>query len=435
MRYFSTRNLDLSFSAREVCLLGLAPDGGLFLPRLIPRLPLELLLHPEAHSLESIATEIAAPYFAPELEKKDVGGIVEEVLSFPIPLRHVAERIFSLELYHGPTLAFKDFGAMFLARVLSRLWRGEGRELTVLVATSGDTGGAVAAGFAGVPGVRVVILYPSGRVSPLQEKQMTTLGGNISALEVEGSFDDCQKLVKAAFADADLRMALPLTSANSINFARLLPQTFYYIEGLRQVRKISGMEASPVVYSVPSGNLGNLCAGVLAKKSGFDIQHFLLAANRNRAAVDYLQDKTFSPRASERTLSNAMDVGNPSNLERLIALYESHGALTDEISGSSWNEEETRTTLLRVYQDTGYLLDPHGAVGYAALETYLRNEPEALGIVLETAHPAKFLESVEPVIGTKLEIPKQMAEAAKKEKISIRLPAEYGAVRDALRAL
>lgn len=440
MRFLSTKELASSsprfYSAREVCLLGLAPDGGLFLPETVPSLPREMTQNPERFPLRELAEAIVTPYFSPDLSSEDIAQIVSEVLSFPIPLIHLESQIYSLELFHGPTMAFKDFGALFLARTLSRLWQGENKDLTVLVATSGDTGGAVANGFAGVPGIQVVVLYPQGRVSDFQEKQMTTLGRNIRALEVQGTFDDCQRLVKDAFQDPTLKEKVQLTSANSINLARLLPQSFYYVEAIRQLRMTLPSSAHhPLVVSVPSGNLGNLCAGVLAEKMGFPVDQFLLATNKNRVAVDYLHRNSFEPRDSERTLSNAMDVGNPSNLHRLIALFQSHALLTEEISGSWWSEDDTRSAIRRVHEKTGYILDPHGAVGYLALEDYLATRPEYFGVFLETAHPAKFKEGVEETLGQKLAVPAVVQELERKTKQATLMPADYGALQDFLLAL
>lgn len=435
MKFFTTKSKTKAFSIRTVCLEGIAPDGGLFMPESIPALP-QFLRSPENFSLEELALEIAKPFFSEAIPEDRLREIISEVLSFPIPLVHIRDRLFALELFHGPTMAFKDFGAMFLARVLSSLRAGAGRELTVIVATSGDTGGAVARGFFRVPGVRVVILYPSGRVSPLQEQQMTRLGENIIALEISGSFDDCQRLAKDLLGDGDVRSALDVTSANSINFARLLPQTFYYVEAVRQLR-LQGFAPGhlSLVMSVPSGNLGNLCAGVFAKRLGLPISHFLLATNRNDTAVQFLRTGNFSPRIPERTLSNAMDVGNPSNLERLITLYEDHASFLSEISGSSWDEDDTRRIIGRVFRDTGYILDPHGAIGYLALEEYATGNPECTGCFLATAHPGKFPECVEGEIGKKITTPEALRDLDSARKISIRLSAEYDEVRAAVLAL
>lgn len=420
MRYCSTKGKGSSASLQEALLQSLAPDGGLYLPESIPQLSASFLAALPEQSLPQIGTEVLKPYL-PELEPTELSTIVSESLNFPIPLVQVTDRISILELFHGPTLAFKDVGARFLAHLLQHLLNGEKRELTILVATSGDTGSAVAAGFFAIPGIRVVILYPSGKVSALQEKQLTTMGGNVTALEVDGTFDDCQRLVKDAFADDSLRKCLLLSSANSINIGRLLPQMIYYFWALAQWQT---HRSAPTFISVPSGNFGNLTAGVMAKRMGLPVGHFIAATNVNDVMPKFLTTGLFQPRPSVPTIANAMDVGNPSNAERLFHLYQNDlEAMRADITGVSITDKETRATMRQVYQTHHYLLDPHTAVGYAALESMLKKNPSAHGIVLSTAHPAKFLEVVESATGTTVHLPPALQSAMQKPKQSVQIKA------------
>ncbi len=423
MRFYSTRHAGLSFSFREAVLSGLAPDGGLLMPEHVPSLPTSLVGELARYSAHEIAYEVAWPFLKGEFSAAQVQEMVEHTLCFSIPLVPVNPSIYSLELFHGPTLAFKDVGARFLARVLSHWTQTETRQTTVLVATSGDTGSAVAHGFYNVPGTRVVVLYPSGKVSELQEKQFTTLGGNIIALEVDGSFDDCQRLVKQAFTDAALRKQTVLTSANSINIARLLPQMFYYF--LAAAQRPSGI---PLVFSVPSGNFGNLTAGVLAQRMGLPVERFLAATNRNDTVPAYLRTGRFEPKPSVQTISNAMDVGNPSNFERLLHLFGTYEAMCTHFQGYGYTDDETRQAISQVFHDTGYVLDPHGAIGYLACHDYLTSHPLSSCIFLETAHPAKFKETVEREVGG-VKVPERLQKLLSATKQSIKIPATYEALR------
>ena len=349
--------------------------------------------------------------------------IVYDTLNFDVPLVHVKDCIYSLELFHGPTLAFKDVGGRFMARLLGYFIRKEGkRQVNVLVATSGDTGSAVANGFLGVEGIHVYVLYPKGKVSEIQEKQFTTLGQNITALEVEGTFDDCQALVKSAFMDKDLNEHLQLTSANSINVARFLPQAFYYFYAYAQLKKAG--KADNAVICVPSGNFGNITAGLFGKKMGLPVKRFIAANNKNDIFYQYLQTGQYSPRPSVATIANAMDVGDPSNFARVLDLYgASHAAISAGITGAAYTDEQIRETVKKTYEDTHYLLDPHGACGYRALEEGL--QPGETGVFLETAHPAKFLDTVEGIIGDKVEIPAKLQAFMKGEKKSLPMTKEF----------
>jgi len=417
---------------RAATLAGQAPDGGLYYPETIPRFADNLLDLPKA----GLAYAVMRPYVGNTIPEADLRRICAETVDFDFPLVPVTERIGALELFHGPTLAFKDVGARFMSRCLgyfSGSERDETRPVTVLVATSGDTGGAVAHGFLGVPGVEVVILYPSGKVSPLQERQLTTLGHNITALEISGNFDDCQRLVKQAFRDEALRARRQLTSANSINVARWLPQQLYYLFALQQWRARGG--AGQPVVAVPSGNFGNLVAGLLARESGLPVGQFIAACNRNDAGAAYLRTSVFQPKTAVATLSNAMDVGDASNFGRLLELFNhEHPRATARLSGATVSDLETQTTIRRVEAEYGYLLDPHGAVGFLALENYLAEHPGAAGFFLATAHPVKFAEVVEPLIGRAVPVPESVRHLFDKPKRSVAMQAEYAAFRDWLLA-
>jgi threonine synthase len=367
-------------------------------------------------SFPEIALAVARLLLKGEIPDTDLEKIVRESMSFPVTLHPLRRGVNVLELFHGPTLAFKDFGARFMARALAFFQRGENGQTTVLVATSGDTGSAVGQGFAGVEGFRVVILYPAGRVSPIQEQQLTTIGGNVTALEVDGTFDDCQRLAKVAFADPGLSARLRLTSANSINIARLVPQSFYYFEAVAR----ADSDERPVVIAVPCGNLGNLTAGLIAWKMGLPVRRFVAAANANRVFVDYVEGGSFAPRQAVPTLSNAMDVGNPSNIARIMALFP-HGVetLREVLVSDSISDVQTKENIAHVHAHYGYILDPHAAVAYGALE---RHGADNCGIVLGTAHPAKFLEAYDPALRDSIEVPAPLREAQRLEKQSIRLP-------------
>lgn len=420
MQFYSLNKISPNVNFKDATVNGQAPDKGLYFPENIPQIKKELIANIENISNEEIAFEVIKPYVGNTINEADLFSIVKETVNFPIPLVKVTDDIFSLELYHGPTLAFKDIGARFMSRCLGHFVRGSDKKVTVLVATSGDTGGAVANGFYNVPGVDVVILYPSGKVSSVQEKQLTTLGNNIHALEVNGNFDDCQQMVKAAFLDGELNKKLFLTSANSINVARWLPQQFYYFFAYKQwVCSPSGDGGNPPVVCVPSGNFGNICAGLLANASGLPIKHFIAATNANDVVPQYFETQHYQPKKAVATISNAMDVGDPSNFVRIMEIFQQQFAnLTAKVSSCSVTDATTKQTLLDVYNQHNYLCDPHGAVAYRALEDYLQLHPNNKGIFLETAHPVKFYDVVEPVIGQTVKVPDSIKEQLTKEKKS-----------------
>lgn len=429
MKFYSLNRQSDPVSFKEACIRGQAPDKGLYFPERIPLLSDQLTANLKRISNEAIALEVIRPYVGDTIPEEVLRQIVEETVNFDIPLVPVTESVSSLELFHGPTLAFKDVGARFMSRCLGYFSREEKNKIVVLVATSGDTGGAVAHGFYGVEGVDVVILYPSGKVSSVQEKQLTTLGENIHALEVQGSFDDCQQMVKQAFADEELRAKRFLTSANSINVARWLPQQFYYFFALKQWPQ----DVAAPVFSVPSGNFGNICAGILAHLSGLPARHFLAACNANDVVPRFLQSQNYQPRQAIATISNAMDVGNPSNFIRILELFQQEfGSLKEKLSSCSISDDETRATIRRVYQEYDYLLDPHGAVGFLALERYLQAHPGEKGILLETAHPVKFYDVVEPLIGEQVPLPNAVQEIMKLPKKATLMASNYAALKEFL---
>ena len=433
MKYYSTNKKVSGVSLQDAVVKGLAEDKGLFMPDSIKALPQSFFDSIETMSFQEIAYTVADAFFGEDVEAEALKKIVYETLNFDVPLVHVADNIYSLELYHGPTLAFKDVGGRFMSRLLGYFIQKQGENnVKVLVATSGDTGSAVANGFLGVEGIHVYVLYPKGLVSPIQECQFTTLGQNITALEVDGTFDDCQALVKSAFMDDELNAKLKLTSANSINVARFLPQSFYYFYAYAQLKKLG--KATDVVMCVPSGNFGNITAGLFAKKMGLPVKRFIAANNRNDIFLQYLKTGVYTPRPSVSTIANAMDVGDPSNFARVLDLYSgSHAAISTEISGVSYNDKQIADSLKNCYQETGYLLDPHGAVGYRALRDGLAvNE---IGVFLETAHPAKFLETVEGIIGKKVEIPLKLQEFMKGEKKSLPLSKDFETFKKYLMSL
>ena len=429
MNYYSLNDPSAKVSFKEAAIRGQAPDKGLYFPEYIPTLPDQLIRDIDNISPEELAEKVIRPYVGDSLPATDLRRIVAETINFPFPLVQVTDSISSLELFHGPTLAFKDVGARFMSRCLGYFVKDRNQPVTVLVATSGDTGGAVASGFYNVEGVRVVILYPSGKVSSVQELQLTTLGKNITALEVSGSFDDCQRMVKAAFADPDLNRALFLTSANSINVARWLPQQFYYFFAYQQWAD----KAHPPVISVPSGNFGNICAGLLAHRSGLPVKHFIAACNANDVVPAYLQTGTYTTRPAVPTLSNAMDVGDPSNFVRILEIFNREFAsLKKVLTSYSISDEETKTTIRNVYDRYHYLPDPHGAVGFLALEQYLEKHPGDKGIFLETAHPVKFYDAVEAETGKKVPLPDSVSRLLGKEKHSIKISPEFSQLKDYL---
>lgn len=406
MKYYSTNRKASDATLEEAVVKGLAADRGLYMPHNIRILPASFYEQIDQLSFQEIASQVADAFFGEDVPAETLKQIVYDTLSFDVPVVRVKENIYSLELFHGPTLAFKDVGGRFMARLLGYFIRKEGkRQMNVLVATSGDTGSAVANGFLGVEGIHVYVLYPKGKVSEIQEKQFTTLGRNITAVEVDGTFDDCQALVKSAFMDQELNERMQLTSANSINVARFLPQAFYYFYAYAQMKKL-GREKELVV-CVPSGNFGNITAGLFAKRMGLPVKRFIAANNRNDIFYQYLKTGQYAPKPSVQTIANAMDVGDPSNFARILDLYEgSHDAIASEISGETYTDDQIRETVQLTYDETGYLLDPHGACGYRALSENL--QPGEVGVFLETAHPAKFLHTVEDIIGTDINIPEKL---------------------------
>lgn len=430
MKYYSTNQQERNVSLEEAVVKGLAADKGLYMPDVIKSLPASFYDHIEDLSFQEIACRVADAFFCEDVPADTLKQIVCDTLSFDAPLVPVSDNIYSLELFHGPTLAFKDVGGRFMARLLGHFIRKEGKQqVNVLVATSGDTGSAVANGFLGVEGIHVYVLYPKGKVSEIQEKQFTTLGQNITALEVDGTFDDCQALVKAAFMDKELNAHMQLTSANSINVARFLPQAFYYFYAYAQLKKAGKVDN--VVVCVPSGNFGNITAGLFGKRMGLPVKRFIAANNRNDIFYQYLQTGVYSPRPSVATIANAMDVGAPSNFARVLDLYgNSHDAICADISGATYTDEQIAETVKNVWQAHHYLLDPHGACGYRALSEGLK--PGETGIFLETAHPAKFKDTVEKIIGEEVEIPAKLQAFMRGEKKSVAMSKEFTAFKNYL---
>ncbi|SKA14985.1 threonine synthase [Sediminibacterium ginsengisoli] len=425
MQYYSLNKSASPVDFRTATLQGQAPDKGLYFPEHIPVLDKALIAGMDHLSKEELGLRVMLPYAGGSIPEEVLYHIIAETVSFPFPLVEISAGISSLELFHGPTLAFKDVGARFMSRCLGYFSEKQNRETTVLVATSGDTGGAVANGFLGVEGVRVVILYPSGKVSPVQELQLTTCGANITALEVTGSFDDCQAMVKEAFMDADLQK-ISLTSANSINVARWLPQQLYYFYAYQQWKS-----TQPPVIAVPSGNFGNLCAGLLANASGLPVQHFIAACNENDIVPDYLASGNYTPRKAVATLSNAMDVGDPSNFVRILQLFKhDHHKIAAAVTGYRVSDETTLETIRDVKSRYGYLLDPHGAVAYNALDQYLNEHPDQKGFLLETAHPVKFPQTVAAATGQEPEVPEAAKHLFHKTKHSIPMRPQYEALKE-----
>lgn len=430
MKYYSTNKQASDASLEEAVVRGLASDKGLYMPYEIKSLPQSFYDEIENFSFQEIACRVADAFFGEDVPADVLKQIVYDTLNFDAPVVKVKDHIYSLELFHGPTLAFKDVGGRFMARLLGYFIRKEGKRMVnVLVATSGDTGSAVANGFLGVEGIHVYVLYPKGKVSEIQEKQFTTLGQNITAIEVDGSFDDCQALVKKAFMDKELKEHMLLTSANSINVARFLPQAFYYFYAYAQMKKLG--KADNLVICVPSGNFGNITAGLFGKMMGLPIKRFVAANNRNDIFYQYLKTGIYLPRPSVATIANAMDVGNPSNFARILDLYKGdYNAIVNDIDGEAYTDEQIRETVQKTFEETGYLLDPHGACGYRALAENLK--PGETGVFLETAHPAKFLQTVESIIGMKVAIPEKLQAFMKRKKQSIPLPKDFYAFKSYL---
>jgi threonine synthase len=422
MNYYSLNKKSPTVSFKEATIKGQAPDKGLYFPEQVPHVDADLISNIENISHEEIAFRVIRPYVGSSMAEDALFRIVKETINFEIPLVPVSPGISALELFHGPTLAFKDIGARFMSRCLGEFVRDRGEKVTVLVATSGDTGGAVANGFYDVPGVNVVILYPSGKVSSVQEKQLTTLGKNIHALEVAGSFDDCQQMVKTAFADKSLSQKLFLTSANSINVARWLPQQFYYFFAYRQWKQ----KEKPPVISVPSGNFGNICAGILAHISGLPVEHFIAACNANDTIPRFLQSGTYESKKAVATLSNAMDVAEPSNFVRILELFHQRvGDLKNILSSYSISDEETLMAIRDLSTRFNYLPDPHGAVGWLALERYLAADPGQSGLFLETAHPVKFPDAAVLATGSNVDVPESIKPLLTGHKVSTQIGNDY----------
>ena len=429
MIYYSLNKQAPWVDFKEATILGQAPDKGLYFPLSIPVIPGKLIDNINNYSREEIAFEIIRPYIGDSIPIPRLKQIVEETICFDFPLVKLSNDVFALELFHGPTLAFKDVGARFMSRCLGYFMEQDSRNVTVLVATSGDTGGAVANGFYGVDGVNVVILYPSGKVSSVQEWQLTTLGKNVTALEIMGSFDDCQDLVKQAFADHKLKQKVFLTSANSINVARWLPQQFYYLFAYQQWED----KSHPPVFSVPSGNFGNICAGLLANRSGLPVRHFIAACNANDIFPEFLRTQNYKPKKAVATLSNAMDVGNPSNFIRILELFNNEFIdLSNILSSYSISDDETVDAISVLYKNNKYVADPHGAVGWIALKKWLKENKGEKGIFLETAHPVKFYDIVEAIINQKIPVPESVNRQQGKKKLSRRFEASYEDFREFL---
>ncbi len=415
MKLYSTNNKNNIVDLRKAVLNSLAEDKGLYMPLDIPMLNDSFLTHLPQYSFQEIAFTICTNLFKDYIPANDLMEIINRSMTFAAPVVNITDKIATLELFHGPSLAFKDFGARFMAQLMSYFNKENNNEITILVATSGDTGGAVASGFYEAEGINVVILYPSGKVSDIQEKQLTTLGKNITACEIDGNFDDCQRIVKTAFLDQDLNQRFNLSSANSINIARLIPQSFYYFEAYKQKRTDDNL-----VFAVPSGNFGNLTAGLLAKKMGLAIHKYIAATNINKVVPDYLDTGEYLPIHSKETIANAMDVGNPSNFVRMQELYSTLESMRENISGYWYDDNAIKDCMRKVFKDYSYILDPHGAIGFMAAQSFLENN-NAEVIFLETAHPCKFIEDVENSISTKVNLPDSIQQLLEKEKVSIKL--------------
>ncbi|MBT8266451.1 MAG: threonine synthase [Bacteroidia bacterium] len=413
MKYFSiNKNTDLT-SFKEAVIRGLAPDKGLYFPEKITPLSERFWADIDNYSNEEIAFETIKQFVLPEIPEEELKKIISETLSFDFPIVNISANISTLELFHGPTMAFKDVGARFMARCLGYFNTDISEEVTVLVATSGDTGGAVANGFLDVNGVKVVILYPDGKVSDIQERQLTTLGHNITALKVDGVFDDCQDMVKQAFLDSELTSKMQLTSANSINIARWIPQLFYFVFAYKKLYRTK----KDIVFSIPSGNFGNICAGMMAQQLGMPVKHFIASNNANNVVTEYLETATYNPKPSVQTISNAMDVGNPSNFVRILEIYNhDFDLLKKNLSSFSFTDEETKQAMTELFTKYGYISDPHGAVGYLGAKKFVQSNQHVHCVFLETAHPTKFLDVVEEVISKPIELPEQIKGVMNKPK-------------------
>ena len=436
MQFYSTNDPTHKADLAEAIFRGLPADNGLYMPERLDPLPASFFEELPDLSFAEIGYRVSKHLLGGDVPDEDLKELVYDAINFPAPVVKLDDQRYVLELFHGPSLAFKDFGARFMSRLMGYFNRGNDRQLVILVATSGDTGGAVAAGFYQTPGIEVVILYPKGKVSNLQEKQLTTLGHNIHALEVDGTFDDCQAIVKKAFLDEDLRGQVRLSSANSINISRLIPQSFYYFEAYKQL----GVTGNPVAFCIPSGNFGNLTAGLLAMKMGLPVHQFIAATNRNDVVPAYLSSGTYTPRPSVATLSNAMDVGAPSNFARMLNLYgqvsgkdphqaTTHAAMSTIIRGYAYDDATTETAVREVKERFGYTIDPHGAVAYLALTEWQKEHPNTRGVILETAHPSKFKPDVERILGESIHVPVRLSALEDKEKVATKMGTAYEPVR------
>lgn len=432
MKLYSTLTPTHVVDLEEAVFKGLPPDNGLYMPCELPTIGGAWIQQLAHYSIQEIALKVCETLFKGYIPDADIKSIVSKAVTFDAPVVHLHDNIHTLELFHGPTLAFKDFGARFMAQLMGYFLQKKSRQIHIIVATSGDTGGAVAAGFYKTPGISVTILYPKGKVSELQEKQLTTLGENITAIEVNGTFDDCQKLVKSAFLDADVNNNL--SSANSINIARLIPQSFYYFNAVAQLKKAGNH--LPVVFSVPSGNFGNICAGMFAHKMGLPVAHFVASVNANDTFVQFLKTGTYTPKPSVQTLSNAMDVGNPSNFARIFELYgKSHAQITANVSGYTFSDAETTQAVQEIFDKTGYIMDPHGAVGYLGAKSYEKVANNSFSsVVLHTAHPAKFIDTYPTHLKEKIALPKALSDLIPKQKVAISMENNYADFKNYLAA-
>jgi len=431
VKYYSTKEKSHQVSLRQAVLSGMPADNGLYMPEKLPQVSDKILKKCSQLTFPELAVEVARPLLGDDVPPKILTEIINEVLNFDAPLICLTDKIYTLELFHGPTLAFKDFGARFMSRLMAFFVKDSARSLNILVATSGDTGSAVAHGFYRIPGIKVVVLYPAGKISQIQEQQIATLSENITALEVQGTFDECQRLVKQALTDKEIGNSLAVSSANSINIARLIPQIFYYFRAYSQIKRNNPSE---LVISVPSGNFGNLTAGLMAKRMGLPVERFIAATNINDVVPEYLRTGIFTPRVSIPTISNAMDVGNPSNFARIQDLYNyNYESIAKDLWGAGYTDEQTRREIRRLFDQTGYICDPHSAVGSLALNDYLKTfAPIATGIFLETAHPAKFKPVVEEVIATEIEVPKRLARCLSLPKLSQPIANDYSQFKEFL---
>lgn len=441
MQFYSTNNPDHKASLSEAIFRGLPADNGLYMPERLDPLPASFFADLPDMSFPEIGYQVTKHLLGDDVPDEDLKALVYDAINFPAPVVRLDDKRHVLELFHGPSLAFKDFGARFMSRLMEHFNKGNDQELVILVATSGDTGGAVAAGFYQTPGIEVVILYPKGKVSLLQEKQLTTLGHNIHALEVDGTFDDCQAIVKKAFLDHELRSEVRLSSANSINISRLIPQSFYYFEAYKQL----GAAGDPVAFCIPSGNFGNLTAGLLAQRMGLPVHQFIAATNKNDVVPEFLRTGAYTPKPSVPTLSNAMDVGAPSNFARMLNLYghvngldpaeaSTHASMRKLISGYAYDDAATEQAVREVEDRFGYVIDPHGAVGYLALNEWQKENPDTRGVILETAHPSKFKPDVERILGHEIDVPQRLAELEDRQKVATQMGTDYEPVRDWIRA-